>query len=243
MADFLTIDSLLPPYLAFPRFLLELDISETAKLLYMILLDRARLSLQNDGWKDENGHVFIFYTIKNMAATLHRSDMTIKTALNILSAHDLIFRFRQGAGNPNRIYVKIPTDRQKPFLSQTDRNLSYGEQESFPMDGQETVCQRDRILSSNNKEINNNKRKKKESNAAGAYGSYQNVCLTAQELTTLQADIPNWSGYIERLSAYMESTGKIYQSHAATIRLWASKDKPTAAPTKRTYDCKEGESL
>jgi len=243
MTDFLTAGSRLPPYLAYPRFLLELDISETAKLLYIVLLDRARLSLQNDGWKDENGHVFLYYTIKNMATALHRSDMTIKTALNVLSAHDLVFRFRQGAGNPNRIYVKIPTDGQKPSLPQTDRNLSYGGQEDFPMNGQETVCQEDRKLSPNNKKKSNNKRKKQESNVSTTYGSYRNVHLTAQELTALQTDIPGWAEYIERLSAYMASTGKTYQSHAATIRLWASKDKPTAAPVKRTYDCKEGESL
>ena len=43
MTDFLTADTNLPSYMMFPRFLLDMEINETAKMLYMILLDRARL--------------------------------------------------------------------------------------------------------------------------------------------------------------------------------------------------------
>ena len=57
MTRFLTQDSSIPPYMAFPRFLLDKDgLNETAKILYTILLDRARLSQKNDGWTDEKGH-------------------------------------------------------------------------------------------------------------------------------------------------------------------------------------------
>lgn len=55
-------DSPIPPYMAYPRFLLMMDISETAKLVYVLLLDRTRLSMKNEVWEDENGHVFIHYT-------------------------------------------------------------------------------------------------------------------------------------------------------------------------------------
>ena len=42
MTQFLTQDNLIPPYMAFPRFLLDKDdLNETAKILYTILLDRA----------------------------------------------------------------------------------------------------------------------------------------------------------------------------------------------------------
>lgn len=49
MTTFLTANSTLPPYMAFPSFLLDCDFSETTKLLYMVLLNRARLSQKNDG--------------------------------------------------------------------------------------------------------------------------------------------------------------------------------------------------
>ena len=49
MTDFLTADTNLPSYMMFPRFLLDMEINETAKMLYIILLDRARLSQKNEG--------------------------------------------------------------------------------------------------------------------------------------------------------------------------------------------------
>ena len=58
MTDFLTADTNLPSYMMFPRFLLDMEINETAKMLYIILLDRARLSQKNEGWSDTDGHVF-----------------------------------------------------------------------------------------------------------------------------------------------------------------------------------------
>ena len=108
MTTFLTANSTLPPYMAFPSFLLDCDFSETTKLLYMVLLNRARLSQKNDGWIDKKGHVFSYFTIEDMAATLRKSQTTIKTSLSALEQVDLICRARQGTGNPNRIYVKSP---------------------------------------------------------------------------------------------------------------------------------------
>ena len=45
-------DTRLPPYLPYPRFLLQAELTQTAKLLYALLLDRATLS-QANGWLDE----------------------------------------------------------------------------------------------------------------------------------------------------------------------------------------------
>lgn len=81
---------------------------------------------------------------------------------------------------------------------------------------------------------------------ARAYGRYQNVFLTHEELADLQASFPTvWSQYIEKLSEYMASTGKRYQSHAATIRRWAGEDAKKAAPPTRNrdYSVKEDETV
>ena len=76
-----------------------------------------------------------------------------------------------------------------------------------------------------------------------AYGSYGNVFLTDRELEALKAELPTkWDYYIERLSSYIASSGKKYQSHAATIRRWAEDDRKKT-PGKREYSHKEGESL
>ena len=90
-------------------------------------------------------------------------------------------------------------------------------------------------------------RELKKGQPARAYGRYQNVILTEAELAELQAEFPTvWENYVEKLSAYMESTGKTYKSHAATIRRWASEDSAKASKQGGglpDYSCGEGESL
>ena len=152
MTDFLTADTNLPSYMMFPRFLLDMEINETAKMLYIILLDRARLSQKNEGWSDIDGHVFIYFTIKALAEVLHKSQMTVKTALAVLEKQELIFRKRQGPGQPNRIYVKLP----KETIHYTDRFLSLRQTENCPIDRQDSFPDTDRKLSGNKKEIKKN---------------------------------------------------------------------------------------
>lgn len=79
-----------------------------------------------------------------------------------------------------------------------------------------------------------------------AYGRYQNVFLTDDELTELQKELPAlWQTYVDRLSEYMASTGKQYQNHAATIRRWAAEDRKKAATQTRNrdYSVREGETV
>ena len=56
---------------------------------------------------------------------------------------------------------------------------------------------------------------------------------------------PLWEQYIERLSEYMESSGKGYKNHAATIRRWANADKKKEEPPARNrdYSVEEGETI
>ena len=239
MTQFLMKDTQLPQYMAFPRFLLDMEqLNEIAKILYVLLLDRARLSQKNEGWTDELGRAFIFFPIKDLAEVMHKSEMSIKTALAVLEKMDLIYRKRQAPGLPNKIYVKIRPD----YVTQKDRNLSPIQTVSCPADGQETVSLRERKLSGSNKEKNNIKRVKQGSkDDCTAYGKYQNVFLSVEELKQLQTEVPLCREYIEKLSSYMQSSGKHYKDHAATIRSWCTQDHP--APVKRSYECKEDESL
>ena len=77
-------------------------------------------------------------------------------------------------------------------------------------------------------------------------GRYQNVFLTDQEQAELQVEFPTvWQEYIERLSEYMASTGKRYQSHSATIRRWIADDRRKAVPPARDrdYSVKDGDTV
>lgn len=128
MMKYLRRDSTLPPYMAYPRFLLTMNISETAKLVYVLLLDRARVSMMNEGWEDENGHVFVYYPIEALAHTTGKCAMTIKDALKKLEEEKLIFRYHPGAGKPSQIFVRVQTENCLPEgqnpVSRTDRKLS-----------------------------------------------------------------------------------------------------------------------
>lgn len=100
------LDSPLPPYIPFPRFLLELPLNETARLVYSLILARIHLS-QSNGWADGFG-VYCRYTIKDLMAHTGKSKTTIVTALADLEEQGLLFRRRGGAGYANILYLRVP---------------------------------------------------------------------------------------------------------------------------------------
>ena len=246
--EYMTLQTDLPPYLPYPRFLSEMNLTLTAKLVYSLLLDRTTLS-QKNGWVDEAGHIYVVFTLDALSQSLGRSTMTVKKALNELENIDLIERIRHGFSSPKRIFVKLPPLGQKSFPVM-DRNLSVTGKENCPSLGKKTVRQRERKLSPNNLSINdlrdNDLNRAREGDAPSPCGRYENVLLTQAELKALQTELPSeWEPYIERLSEYMASTGKRYKNHLATLRRWAASDARKDAPKTRIpdYTCKEGESL
>ncbi|MCD8104256.1 MAG: replication initiator protein A [Lachnospiraceae bacterium] len=244
MTQFLTADTQFPPYMICPRFLMDYPMSETTKFLYVLLLDRARISMKKKEWLDEQGHVFLYFTITNMAAMLHKSETTVKYCLSDLEENELILRRRLGTGKPNRIYVKIPSNA--PVRTDTsalaDQNLSLEQTENCPPDSQKTVSRTDGNLSGNKKErVKTNQKKRESDGALLAYGTYRNVFLTEEQMADLKENVRNYGDYIERLSVYMETHGKSYRNHAATIKSWEARDR--AASPSRNYECREDESL
>lgn len=124
MTQFLTCNSYIPPYMAYPRFLMNVDISETAKLVYILLLDRARLSMKNREWQDESGWVFVLYTIPSLARDIGKGETTVKKALNQLVRQGLILKQSLGPGQPNKIYVKIQAENSP--TGQAEKRLTGG---------------------------------------------------------------------------------------------------------------------
>ena len=67
------------------------------------------------------------------------------------------------------------------------------------------------------------------------YGEYQNVLLTDSDMQKLKEEFPtDWVERVQRLSAYMESTGKSYKNHLATIRNWARRDRSSKKVSRET---------
>lgn len=84
------------------------DISIGAKLLYGLMLDRMSLSVKN-GWFDENGRAFIYFTISDISNQLSCGSEKANKLLFELDSEKgcgLIERKKQGQGKPTVIYVK-----------------------------------------------------------------------------------------------------------------------------------------
>ena len=107
----MTSDTSVPQYIPFPRFLLDMKLSHTAKLIYSVLLYRANLSKIN-GWIDEQGRVYITYPVTEIAENLHKGVSVIKEGLSALDRAGLTERKRNFSA-PDTIYVKLPTEGLK----------------------------------------------------------------------------------------------------------------------------------
>ena len=76
-----------------------------AKMLYGLMLDRMGLSVRN-GWLDEQGMVFIYYTVDSVREDLCCGKEKACKLLADLERADLIERRRQGLTKPSITYVK-----------------------------------------------------------------------------------------------------------------------------------------
>lgn len=91
-------------------------LSTDAKLLYGLLLDRMGLSAKN-GWYDEAGRVYIYYTLEEIQNDLrcaHGKAVKLLAELDKEKGFGLIERVKQGQGRPSKIYVKRFTTRNVP---------------------------------------------------------------------------------------------------------------------------------
>ena len=236
ISDYLNVTTPLPQYLPYARFLLDTDLSYTAKLLYTLLLDRATFSQKNN-WMDERGFVYVIFPLSSLSDALRCSTMSIKRALHSLEDADLIERRRGRITVPNSIFVKVPTVQK----------CSSAWNDSAPCDGTEMISSMEQKYSTNQRYKNNLKDSHliKTTAASLTFGEYQNVFLTAKEYRRLKADFSGLDDLIEQLSAYIQSTGKKYADHAATLRIWAKRQRPEQKqePDIPDYTFKEGESL
>ena len=81
------------------------NLSPDAKILYGILLDRMSLSAKN-GWRDEQGRVYITYTVREVQESLCCAEHKAVKLFRELEDIDLVKRKRRGLGRPCLIYVK-----------------------------------------------------------------------------------------------------------------------------------------
>ena len=126
------------------------DLSTDAKTLYGILLDRMSLSAKN-GWLDEQGRVFIIFTIEDVKKSLCCADNKATKLLRELEEFGLIERKRRGLGRPSLVYVKnFSADSSKTRFQNRENHESGG----FKSASQDPAKPRCNKTDKNNTEMN-----------------------------------------------------------------------------------------
>ena len=92
------------PKLLFTEEMFE-SLSTEAKVLYGLLLDRISLSREH-GWINDEGHVYVYYTIEAVKKALRCGNTKACRLLKELDSFGLIERRKQGLCKPTVIYVK-----------------------------------------------------------------------------------------------------------------------------------------
>ena len=110
-------------YIPLPRFLLQdeqlRDISNDAKVLYALLLDRASVSRQN-GYVEPDGTIRLYFTLEQAQKKLHRSRQCATRIFRELEHSGLINRKKQGLGKSAVITLNYPADAKLITKEETD---------------------------------------------------------------------------------------------------------------------------
>ena len=118
-----TVKSPAASYIPLPRFLLQdeqlRDISNDAKVLYALLLDRASVSRQN-GYVEPDGTIRLYFTLEQAQKKLHRSRQSATRIFRELEYSGLINRKKQGLGKPAVITLNYPADARLITKEKTD---------------------------------------------------------------------------------------------------------------------------
>ena len=206
-------------------------------VLYTLLLDRATLSQKNN-WVDDRGRIYVIYPLSNLAKDLGCCVSSVTRSFAELEKAELAERVRSGFSKPRRILLKVP---------HTTQNCAVTVCKSAEHDCAETNSMIAQKCTPNQRNKNNLKDNHliKTTDAYLTFGEYQNVFLTEKEYKRLKADFAGLDSLIEQLSAYVQSTGRKYADHAATLRIWAKRQKSEQkqAPGIPDYTFTEGESL
>ena len=237
ISNYLTADTPLLQYLPYARFLLDTNLSHTAKLLYTLLLDRATLSQKNN-WIDAQDRIYVVYPLSHLSKDLRCSISSVTRSFSELENAQLVERVRNSFSKPSRILLKVPYTTQNCAVTVCKNAKDDCAETSSLIVQKCTPNQRNKSNLKDSHLI-------RTTDAHLTFGEYQNVFLTEMEYKRLKADFSGLDGLIDQLSAYIQSTGKKYADHAATLRIWAKRQKTErkSTPGIPDYTFKEGESL
>ncbi len=110
--DYITSSTPLPPSLAFPRFLLGVNVRFTAKEVYAIMLDMTLHSEQVQ--TDKHGRRYLAFFNKTVAEIIDRTPSTVAQALRELEDVGLVEKELIALHVPYHVYIKLPAVEDEP---------------------------------------------------------------------------------------------------------------------------------
>ena len=137
-------------YYQFPKFLLELPLSQNARIIYMLLYDRARISRKNN-WADEDGRVYAVFPIDELSQKTGKCKSSVKKALKELDDAGLLIRKFGGFSKPRHMYVMTPNKGEisEKTQLQTDVKKANSELKNEPSYGRNDNSTKDINMASN----------------------------------------------------------------------------------------------
>lgn len=124
------------------------ELDSRSILLYGHFIRRMRLSRKN-GWIDDQGHVFIYFTIQEACRILHIcKDTAIKT-YKALEKYGLLTKKRQGLGKPDMLYVHNVT-QEKPNVDEMLSNEEIESKDAAEEATENQILKKENICKRNN---------------------------------------------------------------------------------------------
>jgi len=201
-------------------------ISVEAKVLYGLLLDRMGLSMKN-GWLDEEGRVYIIFTIADIKAMLGCAEQKANKLLRELDSAGgigLIERRRRGLGKPNVIYVKNFTGTNGGGEESQIKKC-----ENHNSGSVKTTKQELRYSQTNDTDINETEVSETHSSIPHPASGKENAAPDGGKMETLMERIREQIDYgillkrhpydRERLDGFVELIAEVYGSASQTMRI------------------------
>jgi phosphotransferase system IIB component len=206
-------------FLQLPLMLIKDDtfkgLSDGAKILYSLLLNRTSLSIKN-GWEDEKGRVYIIYTIEEIMGDLNCWEQKAVKSMKELCKIGLIKSIRQGQGKANLIYVmnfatglkyktKETSKLTNPEISMNCENHNSSIAEITTLELRKSQCINNDFRENDFRKIENTHGDKSQSQSQSRIEEKTDTTRTFDN--DLTANIRVMSENINRLTACIEQVG------------------------------------
>lgn len=178
------------------------------------------LSLPDD-WK---------YSIAGLAAICKEGTSAVKSALQELTDAGYVTVTKLYPNQTDTGRIEYVYDIHETPQAPRKQGI-----ENLPLESQQVENQAQLSTEEPSTNESNTKKSSTKREPRHKYGEYGNVLLSDSDMEKLKDEFPtDWEERIERLSAYMASTGKSYKNHLATIRNWARRDRSGKKVSRET---------